>query len=165
MKSSFNNLTRNLVFSFSLLGLFALTGCIAPVAPNLEIDARAEAEAKKFVPYPDKAVIYVYRTDRFLDHTQIFLNGQQIATIQRNLFTRAIVPPGRYAIKSVSKSNWARAKTRTIDVKEGHIYYMRDKISVDYLTPFIYHSLKLRPDSEAQNAIIAYGLVNDWYVE
>jgi hypothetical protein len=155
---------KNIVLAISLLGLFAFLGCIAPIAVSEHLDMRAETEAKSFVPYPNKAVIYIFRGDSYIDHTELFINNRHFATIQKANFVRVVVPPGRYEFKSDAKQNWALTKKVSLDAKAGQIYYFRDKITTSPFI-FIFHSLKPWPEAKSQDAIYKYSLVTDWYVE
>ena len=107
-----------------LAALFALAlaACTAaPVAPR----NAADAEAKKFQPLPDKAVVYIVRlpVDSFNTGALSLGNAGSIGTYQGTYY-RWEATPGVQRIETVG----ANMSVVTIDAQPGRIYFVQHRV-------------------------------------
>jgi len=84
-----------------------------------------DREAKKFLPVPDKAVLYIYRNQFRGSAWQIpiTVNGELIGTTGGYTFFRKTLPAGEYILES-----WAENLMQiTLNLEAGNVYYVRHK--------------------------------------
>jgi hypothetical protein len=94
-------------------------------SPVLLASRDADIEAKKFLPVPDKAVLYIYRHQFIGSAWQIpiTVNGELIGNTGGFTFFRKTLSPGVYIVES-----WAEYPTQiTLNLEAGNIYYVRHK--------------------------------------
>ena len=94
-------------------------------SPVLLASRDADMEAKKFLPVPDKAVLYIYRNQFIGSAWQIpiTVNGELIGNTGGFTFFRKTLPPGEHVVES-----WAENPTQiTLYLEAGKIYYVRHK--------------------------------------
>jgi hypothetical protein len=94
-------------------------------SPVLLASRDADIEAKKFLPVPDNAVLYIYRNQFIGSAWQIpiTINGELIGNTGGFTFFKKILPPGEYVIES-----WADNPMQiTMNLEAGKIYFVRQK--------------------------------------
>ena len=93
--------------------------------PVLLASRDADIEAKKFLPVPDKAVLYIYR-NQFIGsawQVPITINGKLIGNTGGFTFFRKTLPPGEHIVES-----WADNPVQiTLNLEAGNIYYVRHR--------------------------------------
>lgn len=93
--------------------------------PLLLAPRDADIEAKKFLPVPDKAVLYIYRNQFIGSAWQIpiTLNGELIGRTGGFTFFRKTLSPGEHIVES-----WAENPVQiTLNLEAGNIYYVRHR--------------------------------------
>ncbi len=99
----------------------AITGCAATVTLAPESLDRA---AKQFSPLPDKANIYLTRTNLFLGSgvlLQVYLDRQLVGSIAPGTYLLLEVEPGTHRIAVVTQEN---QDVETITAERGQNYFV-----------------------------------------
>ncbi|SDZ02412.1 DUF2846 domain-containing protein [Nitrosomonas sp. Nm58] len=87
----------------ALLALLILGCASVQLAPHSQ-----DIEAKKFISVPDKSVVYVIQTGGLGSYRiflHIWLNGENVATLSGNTYSRLVVDPGKYRLVATSPEN------------------------------------------------------------
>jgi len=98
----------------------ALSGCASVPMATPELDA----QAKRQVAAPDKAVIYVFRNQRIWSaiKLKVTLDGKIAGKTAPKTFFMFVVDPGRHVLTS---DDW---DTLVVKAEAGKIYYVWQKI-------------------------------------
>lgn len=177
-KHIFAPLAVALATGMALLSIGCEPPKIGAVVASESVDAEVEAEAKTFSPIPNKAVVYIYRKDRYIDLSPYLFNGTPVGTLSGTTdgsvgkFIRVVVPEGVYTIVSDMQkgvniplvlTTYAPGQ-RTIggaQLSAGNVYYIRDEITI-VLYVGSFHAFKFMPAEEAQPEILKYRMVHDF---
>lgn len=109
---------------FVLVLLAVLSGCAAvPMAP-----VERDAEAKKFLPKPDLARIYLYRNETFgaAIPMTVSLNSRTVGQSGPQTYFMWDVPPGKHTIASHAEN----VSSLTIDAQAGKAYYIWQEVKM-----------------------------------
>jgi hypothetical protein len=112
-----------LVISGCVQAAMILTPSIVPLASE-----QADVEAKRFLPQPGKASIYVIREDIFAGQAVLFqvsLDGKDQGKLSRGTYFLFTVPPGEHVVDFAQAGGPDPARgTEKIYAVEGGIYYL-----------------------------------------
>jgi len=132
----------------SIVSSFLCIGCPgSPSAPKAEQEA-----AKKFVPEPGKAIIYIYRDTMVaaIQMFRIYLDGGLVGDSKNQAFFRQVVTPGPHQI-SVSNLRGTHRDSLSISTDAGKIYYIELEIGPNPVSGI--PKLKIADETGAQSTI------------
>ena len=103
--------------------VIGLSGCAT-------LEGAEEKEARKLLPTPGKATLYLFWTEPKLEELRntafaIFLNQQQAATLDPGVFTKMTIPPGEHTLIAKPRINGAleaRPEPLHVTLREGQVY-------------------------------------------
>ena len=140
---------RYLIFTIILSALFKST---AIVAASPFASAQDDAIAKRFETDPDKAIIYVYRDQRFLGSQAVLpviVDGQVAGTTALRSYFMWSLEPGEHLISAITPANEASVKLTT---EAGALYYIRQKALFGFNSPGV--SLELTNNETGRSAVL-----------
>lgn len=112
---------RWIVISLAFVFFYA---CVSvPIAPQAESE-----KAKKFIPLPDKATIYIYRKDQFLGggiNFPIIVNGKIVSFLIVGTFVVVEANPGQIELSSFVHEKYT---AKSIEVDAGKLYFFFAKV-------------------------------------
>ena len=125
-----------LVISGCVQAAMILTPAIVPLASE-----QADVEAKRFLPQPGKASIYVIREDIFAGQATLFqvsLDGKDQGKLSRGTYFLFTVPPGKHVVDFAGGDAFRGSEARgteTIYAVEGGIYYLEIRPKSGMMVP------------------------------
>ena len=105
-----------------LVAMIALAGCASTPQASRERDA----EAKRFLPRPDAAVIYVYRDDfptiggESSNDSVLYVNDRLIGATLPMIFFRFDVRAGEHLLRGVARDQGRL----TLNTRDGELYFV-----------------------------------------
>ena len=105
-----------------LFAMIALAGCASTPQASRERDA----EAKRFLPRPDAAVIYVYRDDfptiggESSNDSVLYVNDRLIGATLPMIFFRFDVRAGEHLLRGVARDQGRL----TLNTRDGELYFV-----------------------------------------
>jgi hypothetical protein len=119
----------------NILGLFAgilillLAGCASvPMAPMDQ-----DSKAKEFLPPPNKASLYIYRSEiiGYFIPMSVAVNGKVIGQTLAHTYFRLNLRPGKYTIESHAYEN---ISTLSLPMKAGENYFVWQEVKMGWWT-------------------------------
>ncbi len=108
-----------------LLILTLIINLIFGCAATSKAPSESDSVAKQFTIIPEKGVVYLYRTNRFVGsggQTMIKVNGNEAGGTGNGTFFRWELTPGKYSFACNTSESSAIVE---IDVAVGEIYFIR----------------------------------------
>ena len=113
-----------LAFMFIIVGIALTQGCASvPMAATDE-----DVDAKKFVPSPGNASLYIYRNEVFgaAIPLTVLVNGKKLGQTASKTYFKLDILPGEYEIESVSENT----STLKLKVKAAQNYFVWQEVKM-----------------------------------
>ncbi|HEU4670088.1 MAG TPA: DUF2846 domain-containing protein [Dyella sp.] len=115
---------RKLIASGVLSMVLLMSGCASvPMAST-----SADAQARTFMPVPDKAVLYIYRNETMgaAIKMPLLVDGMSVGDTAAHTCVPKELPPGEHTITSKTEKD----ATLTIDMLAGKICYVWQEVKM-----------------------------------
>ena len=92
----------------------------------------ADTAAKQFSPLPDKANVFIYRSEIIGSAIKmgLYLNDAPIVQTVAKTYTNLQLAPGQYRIRSHAENN----SELTLDAKAGEIYFIWQEVKMGIMS-------------------------------